>query len=64
MYDPLDDRGVPASRGIPRAVQIAMLVGVIAIFGMGAATLAFAGYGHVWPSVRTERINLNGSYNP
>ena len=64
MYDPVDERGVPASRGIPRAVIIATLIGVLAIFGMGAVTLGYAGYGHVWPSTKSLRIPLSGSYNP
>jgi len=64
MYDPLDERGVPASRGIPMAVRIAAVIGLLCIFGMGAATVAFSFYGHEWPSTKTLRIPLNGSYNP
>ncbi len=64
MYDPLDERGVPASRGIPMAVRIATLIGVLAIFAIGADTLIYAGYGHAWPTTKTLRIPLNGSYNP
>ena len=64
MYDPTDERGVPTSRGIPRAVQIAALIGILCIFGVGAYTIYMSGYGHVWPSQQSLRIPLNGSYQP
>lgn len=64
MYDPLDERGVPTSRGIPKAVQVAVIIGVLVIFAVGGYTLGWAGYGHVWPSTQSLRIPLNGSYNP
>jgi hypothetical protein len=64
MYDPVDERGVPVSRGMPKAVQIAGLIGILCIFGMGAVTIAYAGYGHVWTSVKSLRIPLNHTYNP
>ena len=64
MYDPVDERGVPVSRGVPRAVQIAAIIGILAIFGVGATTIAYAGYGHKWPSVTSLRIPLNHTYNP
>jgi hypothetical protein len=64
MYDPTDERGVPVSRGIPRIVVIASIIGILCIFGMGAYTIYISGYGHVWPSVQSLRIPLNGSYKP
>jgi hypothetical protein len=64
MYDPLDDRGVPTSRGVPMVVRIATIIGMLCIFGVGAVTLYYAGYGHAWPSTKTLRIPLNGSYQP
>jgi len=64
MYDPLDERGVPTSRGIPRAVQIAAIIGILAIFWVGEYTIQYSGYSHVWPSLKTTRIPLNGSYKP
>ena len=64
MYDPVDERGVPTSRGVPRAVIVAVIIGILAIFWVGEYTLQWAGYGHAWPSQRTQRIPLNGSYNP
>ena len=64
MYDPLDERGIPVSRGVPMAVRIAVIIGVFCIFGVGAVTLAYAGYGHAWPYTKALRIPLNGSYKP
>ncbi len=64
MYDPVDERGVPQSRGIPKAVQIAVMIGIIAIFAVGWWTLRYAGYGHNWPWQKSLRITLNGNYNP
>lgn len=64
MFDPTDERGVPSSRGTPPAVRIAVLIGCLCIFGMGAVTIAYAGYGHAFPSTKTLRIPLNGSYDP
>jgi hypothetical protein len=64
MYDPVDERGVPQSRGVPRAVQIAVIIGVFVIFWVGEYVLQNAQYGHVWPSTQSVRIPLNNSYNP
>ena len=64
MYDPVDSRGVPVSRGVPRAVQIAAIIGILAIFWVGAYTIQWAGYGHLWPSVNSLRIPLTHKYDP
>jgi hypothetical protein len=64
MYDPLDERGVPTSRGIPTVVRIAAVIGILGIFGLGAYTFFVAGYGHAWPSTKSLRIPLDGSYRP
>jgi hypothetical protein len=62
MYDPVDQRGVPASRGVPMVVIIAAIIGILGIFAMGAWTIYNAGYGHQWPWSKALRIPLNGSY--
>ena len=64
MYDPVDERGVPTSRGVPRAVMIAAIIGVLVIFWVGEYTIQWSQYGHQFPSTKTLRIPLNGSYNP
>lgn len=64
MYDPVDERGIPRSRGVPRAVVIATLIGILAIFWVGEYVIQWSGYGHSWPSNSTLRIPLNGNYNP
>lgn len=59
MYDPVDERGVPVSRGFPLIVRIAALIGVIFIFGMGAITIGLAGHGHHWPWQSNLRVPLS-----
>lgn len=58
MYDITDQRGVPVSRGVPMAVRIAAVIGILAIFVIGGFTAKMAGYGHQWPAARTLRIPL------
>jgi hypothetical protein len=60
MYDPVDQRGVPQSRGIPTVVQIAAAVGILAIFAIAASVILSSGYGHEWPWMHALRINLSG----
>jgi hypothetical protein len=64
MFDPTDERGVPTSRGVPRVVIYAATIGILLIFAVGGYTIATAGYGHVWTSVHSLRIPLDGSYQP
>lgn len=59
MYDPVDERGVPTSRGVPMAVRIATIIGILCIFGVGAAVLKLAGYGHHWPEQKALRVPLS-----
>ena len=60
MYDLVDERGVPVSRGIPMVVRIAAVVGIIAIFAVGAFVILEASYGHAWPYQNVLRIPLSG----
>jgi hypothetical protein len=64
MYDPVDERGVPQTRGIPVAVRIAATIGILSIFGIGGAVIAFSGYGHAWPSQKTLRLPLTSIQPP
>ncbi|HEY8312927.1 MAG TPA: hypothetical protein VIG51_02030 [Candidatus Baltobacteraceae bacterium] len=59
MYDITDERGVPTSRGVPMAVRIAVLVGVIIIFAIGADVIFNSSYGHQWPANKTLRVPLS-----
>ncbi|MEO6913397.1 MAG: hypothetical protein ABI182_05195 [Candidatus Baltobacteraceae bacterium] len=58
MYDPVDARGVPQSKGVPMAVRIAAVIGIVVIFAIGAFVIKISGYGHVWPSNQSLRIPL------
>jgi len=59
MYDPVDARGVPTSRGIPPLVRVLVVIGVIAVFVVGASTILTAGFGHYWPANKTLRVPLS-----
>ncbi len=59
MYDPVDDRGVPVSRGTPVVVRIAAIIGILCIFGIGASVVMLSGYGHWWPDQKSMRIPLS-----
>jgi hypothetical protein len=54
----LDFSEVPQSRGIPPVIRYAVIVGLVMIFAIGGATVLLSGYGHVWPSDHSMRVNL------
>ncbi|MHB1550057.1 MAG: hypothetical protein ACYDEU_02110 [Vulcanimicrobiaceae bacterium] len=62
MFDPVDERGVPISRGIPKAVRMVGAIGVIIIFAIGTFVIVESHYGHIWPSTHSMRVRL-GTYN-
>lgn len=64
MYDQVDERGIPASRGTPKVVRIATIIGILVIFGVGATVIAFSGYGHAWPTSKTLRTPLTNVQPP
>ncbi len=59
MYDPVDERGVPVSRGTPMVVRIAAIIGILCIFGIGASVVMLSGDGHWWPYQKAMRIPLS-----
>jgi len=60
MYDKVDSRGVPVSKGIPSIVQIAGMIGVVVIFVIGGSVIALGGWGHMWPASTSQRAPLGG----
>ena len=54
----LDFSKVPESRGVPHAITYSVMVGIVMIFAIGAATCLLSGYGHVWPSTQSMRVDL------
>lgn len=54
----LDFSRVPTSKGVPKVLVVAGLVGLLMIFMIGAATCLFSGYGHHWPANTTMRVDL------
>ena len=61
MYDLTDNRGVPKTRGIPKVVTLAAIVGILMIFAIGAFVIVESYYGHSWPADKTLRLPLSGS---
>jgi hypothetical protein len=54
----LDFSQVPQSRGVPPVIRYAVMVGLVMIFAIGAASCLLSGYGHVWPEDHSMRVNL------
>jgi len=57
-HEYIDFSVVPQSKGMSKAGLIFIVVGIIGIFIMGGLSVCLSGYGHVWPSERSERVNL------
>lgn len=49
---------LPRSTGVPRGLAIAVAIGVVIIFLVGAGVILNSGWGHHWPSIQTLRVNL------
>ena len=62
MFDPVGERGVPISRGIPKTVRMVAAVGIVIIFTIGTFVIVESRYGHIWPSAHSMRVRL-GTYN-
>lgn len=54
----LDFSQVPQSRGVPRSLTVSIVVGLFMIFAIGGACCLLSGYGHVWPSSHSMRVDL------
>lgn len=54
----LDFSRVPQSRGVPRPLTYAIIIGLLMIFAIGGATCLLSGYGHEWPSSHSMRVDL------
>ena len=49
---------VPQSQGMSKAGYVFIVLGIIGIFIMGGLSVKSSGYGHIWPSERTQRVDL------
>jgi hypothetical protein len=56
--DYIDFSTVPQSKGLGRGTIVLLIIGVIAIFAIGGGSAFTSGYGHMWPSMHTERMPL------
>ncbi len=55
----LDFSKVPESKGVPKGIYRLVAVALVVIFAIGAAVCLMSGYGHHWPAITTERVNLS-----
>lgn len=66
----LDFSRVPESKGISKGTLVVLGIGLMVICIMGFLSVIFAGFGHIWPSEKTMRLDLgsmptiSGSPNP
>lgn len=54
----LDFTHVPESKGIRKPTYYVLAIGLFGIFMMGFLSIFFAGFGHIWPSQKTMRMDL------
>jgi hypothetical protein len=59
----LDFNRIPESRGIPKDLYRALILGLLIIFSIGGSVVLFSGYGHMWPSNTTLRVPLSSNGN-
>lgn len=58
MYDVHDDRGVPVSKGVPVAVRVTAVIGIVVVFVILGLVIGAAAFGHAWPSSTSTTIPL------
>jgi hypothetical protein len=56
--DTVDFSALPQSQGLNTGTKLILVIGVLAIFAIGGFSAFLSGYGHVWPSNHTLRIDL------
>ena len=54
----LDFSKVPESKGISNGTLVIVAIGLLGIFIMGFLSVFLSGYGHLWPSQKTLRMDL------
>jgi hypothetical protein len=57
----MDFSKVPESQGVPSSLYRVVVIGLLAIFAIGASVVLLSGYGHHWPSDTTIRVPLNNT---
>jgi hypothetical protein len=56
--DTIDFSHVPQSQGLNTGTKVILVVGVLMIFAIGGFSAFLSGYGHVWPSNHSLRVDL------
>jgi hypothetical protein len=54
----IDFSVVPQSKGLNTFTKAILVTGVLGIFAIGGFSAFLSGYGHVWPSSHSLRIDL------
>jgi hypothetical protein len=55
----LDFSQVPESKGVPTGIYRLVALALVVIFAIGASVCLMSGYGHHWPAITTERVDLS-----
>lgn len=58
QQETVDFSTVPQSKGLNTFTKVILVSGVLTIFVIGGFTAFLSGYGHVWPSSHTLRVDL------
>jgi len=56
--DAIDFTYVPQSKGLGRGTIVILAIGLLIIFAIGGSVAFLSGYGHMWPSNTSMRMNL------
>ena len=54
----LDFTKVPESKGIPRSLPVAGVIGIMCIAAIASFTVLTASHGRIWPSATSMRVDL------
>ncbi len=53
---------IPRSRGIPAVVRYLFGICLVVIFFMGFVSIFYAGEFHVWPAIKSAKVELFGKF--
>jgi hypothetical protein len=53
-----NDRPIPVSKGLPRSMQMLLVIAVIVVFIMGSTVVISSNFGRVWPSADSAKVPL------
>jgi hypothetical protein len=54
----IDFSKVPQTKGLSKSALVIIVTGLIMIFVMGGLSIGFSGWGHIWPSEKSMRVDM------